>query len=76
MFLTKFDKKMYEEAIRDEGREIGRAEGREETLAKHLDIQRNQAKRLKEMGFLFEDARKIMIEFDEEKLREIFEKDL
>ena len=33
MFLTKFDKKMYEEAIRLDAREDGLAEGREVGLA-------------------------------------------
>ena len=72
MFLTKFDKKMYEEAIRNEGKELGLEIGREETKAKYLEIQRNQAIRLKKKGFSLEEIKDIMPELDEEKIKEIF----
>ena len=38
MFLTTFDKKMYEEAIREEGRELGRDE-----MAEEIEKERKRA---------------------------------
>ena len=62
MFLTTFDKKMYEEAIRDEGWEAGRNV-----------YQINQAKHLKAQGISFAEAQELMFDFDVEKLAEIYE---
>lgn len=61
MFLTKFDKKMYEEAIREEGLE----QGREEVLE-------SMAKRLRDSGYSIEEARELMPEYDLEKLERVY----
>ena len=80
MFLTTFDKKMYEDAIRDEGWEAGRNEGwelgRNEGRKIFVIYQENQARCLKGKGISFEDAREILIGFDEERLAEIYEEKL
>ena len=70
MFLTTFDKKMYEEAIRDEGWEAGRNEGWE--LGRNI-YQINQPKHLKAQGISFAEAQELMFDFDVEKLAEIYE---
>ena len=65
MFLTKFDKKMYEEAIKLDAREDGLAEGRNSLAREH-------AERLKNNGISYEVARKIVTELDEDTLKEIY----
>ena len=78
MFLTTFDKKMYEEAIRDEGWEVGREFGHSEgwELGRNEGrniYQINQAKHLKAQGISFAEAQNLMFDFDVEKLAEIYE---
>ena len=86
MFLTTFDKKMYEEAIRDEGweagREFGHSEGWELGRNEGWELGRNegrniyqinQAKHLKAQGISFAEAQNLMFDFDVEKLAEIYE---
>ena len=86
MFLTTFDKKMYEEAIRDEGWEVGREFGHSEgwelgrnegwELGRNEGrniYQINQAKHLKAQGISFAEAQELMFDFDVEKLAEIYE---
>lgn len=69
MFLTKFDKKMYEDAIREEGMERGLEQGLEQGREETLE---NMAKRLKNKGFTIEEVRDIMPEYDEDKLKKIY----
>ena len=102
MFLTTFNKKMYEESLRDEGRdemaeknqrleraneEMSRANEEmsraNEEMAKKIEeiskaneelinLQRIQARHLKEKGITIEDAREIMTGFSEEELAKIY----
>lgn len=78
MFLTKFDKKMYEEAIRQEGRdEVAEkyeelAKDHEELAKRHEKMAIDYAKRLKEKGIPYEMAKDIIKELDEDSLRKIW----
>ena len=95
MFLTRFDKKMYEEALREEGRDemlekceqLARqneelAKDNEELaknhaelvqkLAEYSEIQKNQARLLKENGISYEVARKILPELDTKEMEKIY----
>ena len=106
MFLTTFDKKMYEEALREEGRdemaekcqqltsenkemskaieEITKAneeitkekeqiaKEKDALLKKHTESQQIQAEHLKARGISYEDAKEIMVGFDEEELKRIY----
>ena len=74
MFLTKFDRKMYEEALREEGRDemLERYEQLARKNQEYANIQQKQARRLKEKGISYEDAREILLEVDEEELARIY----
>ena len=89
MFLTTFDKKMYREALREEIRdemneqieqlvsEISELSLKTTELTQnHVESQRKQARRLKEKGISFEDARDIMVGFSVEELAEIYAEEL
>ena len=78
MFLTKFDKKMYEEAIRQEGRdEIAEkyeelAKNYEEISQKQQHHDRECAERLRDSGVSYDIVRKSLPELSDEELNEIF----
>ena len=80
MFLTKFDKKMYEEAIRQEGRdEVARkyeelAKDHEELEKNHAKLVMEHARLLKANGIPYEVAKNIVTELDEDTLKEIYTK--
>lgn len=78
MFLTKFDKKMYEEAIRQEGRDE-LAEKYEELVKNYEEMSQKQqlhdmecAERLKDSGVSYDIVRKSLPELSEEALNKIF----
>ena len=71
MFLTKFDKKMYEEALRQEGREE-LEEKMAELSRDHAELSRNYAKRMFENGVTYDVAQSVITEITEEELKEIY----
>ena len=79
MFLTTFDKKMYERAVRDEAREAGLEEGRiagrlEGRLEERTLLTKAHAQRLMENGIPYETARKIVTELSENDFQDIYRK--
>lgn len=71
MFLTKFDKKMYEEALRQEGREE-LATKYAELSQKHENLAKDYAIRLQRNGVPYETARDIITELDERELKKVY----
>ena len=84
MFLTTFDKKMYEEALREEGREEleekyaelskDHAELSKEYAELPQKIAKKHAIHLRENGIPYEVSRSIVTELSEEELKEIYQK--
>ena len=80
MFLTKFDKKMYEEAIRQEGRDE-LAEKYEELVKNYEEMSQKQqyhdmecAERLRDSGVSYDVVRKSLPELSEDALNKIFDR--
>ena len=71
MFLTKFDKKMYEEALRQEGREE-LATKYAELSQKHENLAKDYAIRLQRNGVPYDTARDIITELDERELKKVY----
>ena len=78
MFLTTFDKKMYAEALREEGREemakkyAELSKNHEELSKEYLEFARNCAEYLFEKGVPMEAARKLVTQLSEEELKDIY----
>jgi len=79
MFLTTFDKKMYEEAVRLDARAEVEAEIRDEVEAEIREVkaemdkyQREQAKTLKQKGVSYDIARVVITKLSPEELAEIY----
>ena len=68
MFLTTFDKKMYEEAVR--------LDARAEVEAEMDKYQREQAKTLKQKGVSYDIARVVITKLSPEELAEIYGEDM
>lgn len=66
--LTTFDKKMYEEALREEGREEF-AEKYAELSRKHKSLAKDHAERLLEKGVPYEIAREVVTELPKRELK-------
>ena len=78
MFLTTFDKKMYAEALREEGREemaqkyAELSKDHAELSQKHANLVKDHARRLFENGAPFELVKKSVTELSEQELMEIY----
>ena len=72
---------MYEEALREEGRDEMAEKCKEmskmieemsKVIDKHTESQRIQAEHLKARDISYEDAKEIMVDFSEEELKRIY----